>query len=131
MPNPELPKDFLSHEQFWARTGFEDPYTKLEQEDFAKCDHECSDEIHQKSIDDLLPEKSYCDLQLVATFHIIFVLDRSGSMGCSDHPPTSDTLFGKTLALQGIHNNRFDDEFNDYGDSEEGTKVLQKMANVS
>ncbi|RIB24132.1 hypothetical protein C2G38_2169394 [Gigaspora rosea] len=44
-PNPELPKDFLSHEQSWIRTGFEDPYTTLEQEDFAKCDYECPDEI--------------------------------------------------------------------------------------
>ncbi|CAG8740021.1 29902_t:CDS:10, partial [Racocetra persica] len=41
-----------------------DPYTALEQEDFEKCDHECTDEIHQKSIDGLSPEKSYCDLQL-------------------------------------------------------------------
>ncbi|CAG8462443.1 11502_t:CDS:2, partial [Dentiscutata heterogama] len=121
---------------FWVRTGFVDPYTKLEQEDFAKCDYECSDEIHQKSIDGLLLEKSYCDLQLfhdlcktlppgkkgylsnyehvflcrdprVAAFHIIFVLDQSESMSCKDHPPTSDTLFGKALVLQEAHNNRF------------------------
>lgn len=132
-PHPELPKDFLSHEQFWARTGFEDPYTALEQEDFAKCDHECPDEIHQKSIDSLPPEKSYCDLQLfhdpistlpigkkgylsndghvflcrdprVAAFHVIFVLDRSSSMSGSDHPPTSDSRFGRSL--QENFNNR-------------------------
>ncbi|CAG8447325.1 5673_t:CDS:2, partial [Scutellospora calospora] len=132
-PHPELPKDFLSHEQFWARTGFEDPYTALEQEDFAKCDHECPDEIHQISIDGLPPEKSYCDLQLfhdpinilpigkngylsndghvflcrdprVAAFHVIFVLDRSSSMSSCDHPPTLDSRFGRSL--QENFNNR-------------------------
>ncbi|CAG8464426.1 13684_t:CDS:10 [Dentiscutata erythropus] len=110
-----------------------DPYTALEQEDFAKCDHECPDEIHQKSIDGLPPEKSYCDLQLfhnpistlpigkkgylsndghvflcrdprVAAFHVIFVLDRSSSMSLSDHPPTSDSRFGRSL--QENFNNR-------------------------
>ncbi|CAG8664032.1 13826_t:CDS:2, partial [Racocetra fulgida] len=136
-PNIQL----KGHTSLWSRefrNHFEDkeddPYTALEQEDFEKCDHECIDEIHRKSIDGLSPEKSYCDLQLfhdpikalpprkkgylsndghvflcqdprVAAFHIIFVLDRSGSMCCDDHPPTSDSLFGRSL--QANFNNRF------------------------
>ncbi|CAG8722220.1 42093_t:CDS:10, partial [Gigaspora margarita] len=129
-PNPELPKDFLSHK---ARTGFIG--NPIEQDDFAKCNHEYPDEIHKKLIDGLQPKKSYCDLPLfhdrlktlptgkkgylsndghvflcqdprIAAFHIIFVLDRSDSMSSNDYRPiTSDSLFGNHL--QEICNNRF------------------------
>ncbi|CAG8640019.1 11167_t:CDS:2 [Dentiscutata erythropus] len=71
----------------------------MQTEDFAKCDHECPDEIHQKSIDGLLPEKSYCDLQ---PFHDPLNALPPGKKGYLsnddiDHPPTSDSLFGNEL----------------------------------
>ncbi|CAG8786345.1 13202_t:CDS:2, partial [Racocetra fulgida] len=47
-PNPNEAKDFISHRLFWERTGFKDPYTVQEQQEFARCDHECKDEKHHK-----------------------------------------------------------------------------------
>ncbi|CAG8588725.1 6761_t:CDS:10 [Rhizophagus irregularis] len=64
-PNPDKPKDFISHKLFWERTGFKDPYTVQEQQEFAKCDHECPDEKHLKSgSTSVPPTKSFCELQL-------------------------------------------------------------------
>ncbi|GES77129.1 hypothetical protein GLOIN_2v1781565 [Rhizophagus clarus] len=37
-PNPDRPKDFISHKLFWERTGFKDPYPK--QQDFAEIDND-------------------------------------------------------------------------------------------
>jgi len=39
-PNPDRPKDFISHKLFWERTGFRDPYSFQEQQDFAECDND-------------------------------------------------------------------------------------------
>jgi len=121
-PNPDIPKDFISHKLFWERTGFRDPYSAQEQQDFAKCDHECPDEKHHKSQGSTSapPTKSFCELSLFhaplnqgsnppndygyisldghhfscenpstreAAFHIIFVMDRSGSMCGTDRKP--------------------------------------------
>ncbi|CAG8438292.1 8031_t:CDS:10 [Funneliformis caledonium] len=121
-PNPEISKDFISHKLFWERTGFRDPYSAQEQQDFAKCDHECPDEKHHKSQGSTRapPTKSFCELSLFhaplnqdsnppndygyisldghhfscenpstreAAFHIIFVMDRSGSMSGRDRKP--------------------------------------------
>ncbi|KAG8834730.1 hypothetical protein FRC17_007454 [Serendipita sp. 399] len=103
-------QDWISHRLFWGRSGFVDPYTVKEQEDFALCDHRCGGEEHD-------PEKnkgavaSYCTLpifhlpedpkaqpetgyiskdghrydcknpaQMQRAFHIYFVIDISGSM---------------------------------------------------
>ncbi|GBC07438.1 hypothetical protein RclHR1_07470003 [Rhizophagus clarus] len=65
-PNPEKPKDFISHKLFWERTGFKDPYSVQEQQEFTKCDHECPDEKHHKSQGSSAPPptKSLCELQL-------------------------------------------------------------------
>ncbi|CAB4446571.1 unnamed protein product [Rhizophagus irregularis] len=47
------------------RTGFKDPYSVQEQLEFAKCDHECHDEKHHKSVSTgVSPTKSFCELQL-------------------------------------------------------------------
>ncbi|KIK74646.1 hypothetical protein PAXRUDRAFT_175036, partial [Paxillus rubicundulus Ve08.2h10] len=35
-PNPDRPKDVLTHNLFWKRSGFRDPYSKEEQTNFAK-----------------------------------------------------------------------------------------------
>ncbi|CAG8661571.1 7131_t:CDS:2, partial [Diversispora eburnea] len=61
-PKPEIAKDYVSHQVFWERTKFQDPYTKDDREEFKKCDHECPDEEHYKIDKDSRqkPIKSYC-----------------------------------------------------------------------
>ncbi|CAG8493935.1 13962_t:CDS:10 [Dentiscutata erythropus] len=144
-PNPDESKDFISHRLFWERTGFKDPYTAQEQQEFSRCDHECKDEKHHKSQNPNgpPPSKSYCELQLFhapvdpsqnppngygyvsldghhfncenpstreAAFHIIFVLDRSGSMNERDRRPLQNTPIYNTLTQ--THNNRLGAVYN-------------------
>ncbi|CAG8438296.1 8032_t:CDS:10 [Funneliformis caledonium] len=132
-PNPDKPKDFISHKLFWERTGFK------EQQEFAKCDHECPDEKHHKSrgSTSASPTKSFCELSLFhaplnpssdppnnygyisldghhfycenpstreAAFHIIFVLDRSSSMSERDKKPIPNFPIYNELIKK--HNNR-------------------------
>ncbi|KAG8783755.1 hypothetical protein FRC15_004586 [Serendipita sp. 397] len=110
MEAPGSKQDWISHKLFWGRSGFSDPYTVKEQEEFILCDHRCGGEEHD-------PEKnkgaiaSYCTLpifhppadekqqpetgyiskdghlyncknpaQMQRAFHIYFVIDISGSM---------------------------------------------------
>ncbi|CAG8548283.1 10484_t:CDS:10 [Ambispora gerdemannii] len=91
-PYPNRKKDFISHRVFWERTKFRD---------FKKCDHECVDEIHHKDMDGKVPiKRSPFFLQNPETnFHIVFVVDRSGSMGSSDCKPRRWTIKSR-------HNNR-------------------------
>ncbi|CAI2161360.1 13694_t:CDS:10 [Funneliformis geosporum] len=138
-PNPDKPKDFISHKLFWERTGFRDPYSAQDQQEFAKCDHECPDEKHHKSQGSTSapPTKSFCELSLFhapliqgsnppndygyisldghhfscenpstreAAFHIIFVMDRSGSMSEKDKKPLRYHPGYNELIID--HNNR-------------------------
>ncbi|KAG8960525.1 hypothetical protein FRC03_006451 [Tulasnella sp. 419] len=41
-PFPQIPKDWISHKLYWARTGFKDPYSREEQIEFSKCDSRCA-----------------------------------------------------------------------------------------
>ncbi|PKC03338.1 hypothetical protein RhiirA5_423914 [Rhizophagus irregularis] len=67
-PNPDRSKDFISHKLYWERTGFKDPYSVQEQQEFTKCDYECPDEKHHKSESTSVPPtKSFCELQLFHT----------------------------------------------------------------
>ncbi|KAG1848072.1 hypothetical protein DFJ58DRAFT_746884 [Suillus subalutaceus] len=45
LPHPDRPKDFLTHNLFWRRSGFKDPYSREEQTNFAKCDAMCSGQV--------------------------------------------------------------------------------------
>ncbi|KAG2738992.1 hypothetical protein P692DRAFT_20882111 [Suillus brevipes Sb2] len=45
LPHSDRPKDFLTHNLFWRRSGFKDPYSLEEQTNFAKCDAMCSGEV--------------------------------------------------------------------------------------
>ncbi|KAF8452913.1 hypothetical protein L210DRAFT_3617960 [Boletus edulis BED1] len=45
-PDPDRPKDFLTHSLFWKRSGFKDPYSREEQANFAKCDALCGGPEH-------------------------------------------------------------------------------------
>ncbi|KAG1809692.1 uncharacterized protein BJ212DRAFT_1379102 [Suillus subaureus] len=45
LPHPDRPKDFLTHNLFWRRSGFKDPYSREEQTNFAKCDAMCTGQV--------------------------------------------------------------------------------------
>ncbi|CAB5351465.1 unnamed protein product [Rhizophagus irregularis] len=89
-PNPEKPKDFISHKLFWERTGFKDP--TVQEQEFTKCDHKCPDEKHHKTQGSsaLPPTNSFCELQL---FHT--------PLNPSSNPPTG---YGY-ISLDGHHFN--------------------------
>ncbi|KAG8903436.1 hypothetical protein FRB99_003285 [Tulasnella sp. 403] len=46
LPNPDRPKDWVSHKIYWARTGFKDPYSNVEQTGFGLCDAQCPGAEH-------------------------------------------------------------------------------------
>ena len=56
-PNPEIPKDEMTHEAYWAMIGFQDPCQEIDVEEFQKCPASCPFETH---IDD--DEESLCVL---------------------------------------------------------------------
>ncbi|KAI5998966.1 hypothetical protein F5J12DRAFT_928807 [Pisolithus orientalis] len=65
LPDPDRPKDYMTHSLFWKKSGFKDPYSKEEQANFAKCDAMCSGREHAGDAG-TLPQPSYCTL---AMFH--------------------------------------------------------------
>ncbi|KAL5513533.1 hypothetical protein ACEPAH_3932 [Sanghuangporus vaninii] len=116
-PNPDRPKDWISHGLYWRRLGFRDPYSREEQATFAKCDAMCSGPEHQETATNAA-QPSYCTLPifhpravlsqapagghvsddghafscknpavLTQAFHVIFAIDRSGSMSIQDRRP--------------------------------------------
>ncbi|KAF9231331.1 hypothetical protein BU15DRAFT_68421 [Melanogaster broomeanus] len=103
LPNPDREKDALTHNLFWKRSGFKDPYSKEEQAYFAKCDAMCSGPEHSAASGNAaLP--SYCVVMQQA-FHVIFVADRSGSMLYNDRRPLANTP--ATARISARSNNRF------------------------
>jgi hypothetical protein len=66
LPTPDRPKDFLTHNLFWRRSGFKDPYSREEQANFAKCDAMCSGPEHTAA-EGNAAQPSFCTLPL---FHI-------------------------------------------------------------
>jgi len=48
-PEPDRPKDFLTHNLFWKRSAFKDPYSQEEKANFAKCDSMCAGSEHVAS----------------------------------------------------------------------------------
>ncbi|KAJ7781844.1 hypothetical protein DFH07DRAFT_389440 [Mycena maculata] len=60
-PNPDRPKDWVSHSLFWKRAGFKDPYSRDDQENFAKCDMMCPGPEHATGNP---PAPSYCSLPI-------------------------------------------------------------------
>jgi len=62
-PEPDRPKDFLTHNLFWKRSGFRDPYSREEQANFAKCDSMCAGSEHVAS-GGKPAAPSYCTLPL-------------------------------------------------------------------
>ncbi|KAG8900443.1 hypothetical protein FRB99_006039 [Tulasnella sp. 403] len=137
LPNPDRPKDWVSHKVFWARTGFRDPYSNVEQAEFGLCDVQCAGAEHNATAS--APARpSYCTLPIFhppqpsnwqvagndsyvsadghsfncpnpnnirQAYHIIFVLDKSESMGCRDRRPLPNQPV--TQLITNNNNNRF------------------------
>ncbi|KAG9014447.1 hypothetical protein FRB93_013572 [Tulasnella sp. JGI-2019a] len=136
LPEPTRAKDWVSHKAFWARSGFEDPYSQDDQTEFAKCDAQCAGPEHEAT-GDYPARPSYCALPIfhspqplngagnnasyISTdghffpcphpdsfrpaFHIIFILDRSGSMANTDRQPITNTP--GTASIMRCNSNRF------------------------
>ncbi|XP_075241104.1 uncharacterized protein LOC142336282 [Convolutriloba macropyga] len=58
-PNPEMPKDEITHDAYWALVGFEDPCQKSESEQFQRCPAYCAAETHETN-----REQIFCDMPL-------------------------------------------------------------------
>ncbi|CAE6457353.1 unnamed protein product, partial [Rhizoctonia solani] len=134
-PDPNRPKDWISHRLNWARSGFQDPYSREQQAEFAKCDVMCSGPEHNATAT-TPANPSYCNLpifhppqdrrtaptngyvsadghrfecvnpaRLHQAYHVVFVIDSSGSMGSRDRTPLSNTPV--TQLLRTRCNNRY------------------------
>ncbi|KEP45338.1 von willebrand factor type A domain protein, partial [Rhizoctonia solani 123E] len=117
-PDPKRPKDWISHRLKWAR---DDPYSREQQAEFAKCDVMCSGPEHNATAT-APANPSYCILpifhppqdrraapangyvsadghrfecvnptRLHQAYHVVFVIDSSGSMGSGDRIPLANT----------------------------------------
>ncbi|KAI0796918.1 hypothetical protein C8Q75DRAFT_796658 [Abortiporus biennis] len=62
-PDPDRPKDFITHTLHWRRSGFKDPYSQEDRVTFAKCDSMCAGQEHLADAN-RNPQPSYCDLPL-------------------------------------------------------------------
>ncbi|KAI0062821.1 hypothetical protein BV25DRAFT_1885018 [Artomyces pyxidatus] len=120
-PDPDQPKDAITHSLHWRRMGFKDPYSRDEQANFAKCDAMCPGTEHAATaVNPAAP--SFCRLPmfhppanpngvpaglgyisndghefpcknpvvLQQAFHVIFAIDRSGSMASRDRRPLAN-----------------------------------------
>ncbi|CAE6489587.1 unnamed protein product [Rhizoctonia solani] len=127
-PEPEKPKDWISHATYWERT---DPYDPSEQTEFGKCDASCAGPEH---VDDDKPSR--CTLPIFhppqnqttplsrgyvspdghlfhcvdpsraqQAYHVIFMIDCSGSMTSGDHRPLANLPVTSRLVSQ--CNNRY------------------------
>ncbi|KAI0297435.1 hypothetical protein BC826DRAFT_166673 [Russula brevipes] len=119
VPNPDEPKDWITHGLHWRRMGFKDPYPREDQANFAKCDAMCPGPEHTVEVGGANAQPSRCTLAIFhppidaanapvglgyvsndghhfscknpivmqQAFHVIFVIDRSGSMCQQDRQP--------------------------------------------
>ncbi|KAG9124904.1 hypothetical protein FRC07_009778 [Ceratobasidium sp. 392] len=62
-PEPDRPKDWVSHSLSWARSGFKDPYSQDEQTEFSKCDVLCAGPEHEATAT-TAANPSYCTLPI-------------------------------------------------------------------
>lgn len=127
LPQPDIPKDWISHKLYWERSDFRDPYLPNQKAEFEQCDVYCPDNEHD------VP--SYCKLRIMhaprapdpnlklgyvshdghlfdcqdpsrgSSYHIVFLIDISGSMTCRDCTPLSNTPISQRL--RSTHNNRY------------------------
>ncbi|KAJ6514882.1 hypothetical protein C8R47DRAFT_1275662 [Mycena vitilis] len=122
-PNPSRAKDWISHNLYWRRT---DPYSRPDQANFAKCDAFCpataTNPAHPSHCTLAIfhpPARAAAGLGYLSNdghvfncknpsvmqqaFHVIFVIDRSGSMGFTDRGPLRNAP-GTTLISRSSNN---------------------------
>ncbi|KAH9320477.1 hypothetical protein KI387_015116 [Taxus chinensis] len=116
-PNEDVSKDELTHETYWRRMHFEDPCTEEDQKEFALCKHLCRSQEHNESdgstsrsycteklwhapvinSGSLASSSGYitkdghvfsCQHSKNIAHHVVFVIDKSGSMSDFDIRPT-------------------------------------------
>ncbi|GLJ34388.1 hypothetical protein SUGI_0691360 [Cryptomeria japonica] len=116
-PDVDVPKDEMTHETYWEYVRFVDPCTKEEGIEFGLCNHYCQSEEHNSeekaSKNSYCTENLWhepisktgqrmnsagyvtddghhfsCDHSNNVPYHVVFVIDKSGSMSCSDISPT-------------------------------------------
>ncbi|GLJ41173.1 hypothetical protein SUGI_0852460 [Cryptomeria japonica] len=116
-PDVDVPKDEMTHGTYWQYVKFVDPYTEEEREEFDRCNHYCKSEGHEtksgtfdrsyctknlwnppiKSTGQNLSSRGYLtddghhyryDHSMNVPHHVIFIIDRSSSMGDRDISPT-------------------------------------------
>ncbi|KAG8892570.1 hypothetical protein FRB99_002627, partial [Tulasnella sp. 403] len=115
-PEPERPKDWVSHRLHWQRLGFEDPaHDDPSVQDDSKKSYCILPVLHKPAVPDRLrdDDRSYIsdDGHHFACpnprkdYHIIFVLDRSGSMQQQDQMPSGS--HGVSGLIRSANNNRF------------------------
>ncbi|KAL4249106.1 hypothetical protein ABKN59_005757 [Abortiporus biennis] len=112
------PKYFITHTLHWRRSGFKDPYSQEDRVTFAKCDSMCAGQEHLADAN-RNPQPSYCDLplfhaplaqgqappvQMQQAYHVMFVIDRSGSMSGNDRRPLANTPVTHQIVV--AHDNR-------------------------
>ncbi|CAE6459517.1 unnamed protein product [Rhizoctonia solani] len=124
-------KDWISHATYWERTGFEDPYSKAEQSEFSKCNYYCPGLEHEgedRKSWCTLPifhppqgqnpraKQGYtskdghhfgcADPSLgYHAYHVVFLVDTSGSMWGNDKRPVPDLPITNRLVQE--CNNRY------------------------
>ena len=89
-PLPNVPKDEMTHDAYWASIGFQDPCNELDVEEFNKCPAYCSAETHGTG-----EEKVYCEMSLwhdpVRSLADVSknsgFLSKDGHVFPCDHPP--------------------------------------------
>ena len=89
-PLPNVPKDEMAHDAYWASIGFQDPCNELDVEEFNKCPAFCSAETHVTG-----EEKVYCEMSLwhdpVRSLADVSknsgFLSKDGHVFPCDHPP--------------------------------------------
>ncbi|EUC60520.1 cytochrome P450 family protein, putative [Rhizoctonia solani AG-3 Rhs1AP] len=131
-PGPDRQKDWISHATFWARS---DPYPNEEQTEFLKCDVLCAGPEHEASAtapanhsyctlpifhapepQQPAPLAGHISIdghafdcqnpsRMNQAYHILFVIDSSGSMYCRDRQPLPDTPISARLVSE--CNNRY------------------------
>jgi len=134
VPDPDRRKDAITHSLYWRRLGFKDPYTRDEQINFARCDAMCSGPEHSttagsgrpsyctlplfhppRNLEEPVHGRGYISNDghlfncrspsvMQQAFHVIFVVDKSSSMGSADHLPLAEGPAAKRI--QSLANNR-------------------------
>ncbi|KAF5381812.1 hypothetical protein D9757_008326 [Collybiopsis confluens] len=97
-PEPDRPKDWVTHSLHWRRMGFKDPYSREDQANFAKCDAMCSGPEHAATATNSA-QPSYCILPM---FHPPAALNNPG-MGHISNDGHHFSCKNPTVLQQAFH----------------------------